>query len=153
MVDLSLGRNEELRTPLSEGRRWEDEVPTRLTVNAGYDDDGTPDVDRKPVAVFANDCLRFREGEATIREHVRTAFNEFMHDHDRQPRDFDDNGVTAKFGKRLSRTMSEHWEDITRTNRDGRAAYKNLEFTQTGREYLESAMEGLEDSSAPVTGR
>ncbi|NHX37815.1 MULTISPECIES: hypothetical protein [Halolamina] len=153
MVDLSLGRNEELRTPLSEGRRWDDEVPTRLTVNAGYDEDDTPDVERRPVAVFVSKCLQFREGEAVKRTDVRTAFNEFMLDHDREPRDFDDSGVMAKFGKRLSKAFGDDWDDITRTNRDGERAYKNLQLTTVGVEYLEDAMEGIEDAAAPLADR
>lgn len=153
MVDLSLGRNEELRRPSEEGVGWDDEVPTRLTVNAGYDEGDTPTIERRPVALFVDKCLRFREGEAVKRTKVRSAFNEFMLDHGREPRDFDDNGVMAKFGKRLSKAFGDDWDDITRTNRDGERAYKNLELTTSGAEYFDEAMEGLEDAAVPITDR
>jgi len=151
MVDLSLGRNEELRTPLSEGRRWDDEVPTRLTVDAGYDDDGSPDVDREPVKAFAERCLRFSEGSAVKREKVRVAFNDFLQDHDREPRDFDDSGVLSKFGQRLAKALGDDWEDISRGTKDRDVTYTNLELTRVGEEYYENAMSGLEDAAAPIT--
>jgi len=154
MVDLSLGRNEELRTPLSEGRRWDDEVPTRLTVDAGYDDDsGQPDVDREPVKAFAQRCLNFREGAAVKREKVRVAFNDFLQSHDRNPRDFDDSGVLSKFGQRLSKAFGDQWDDISRGTKDRDVTYTNLEFTAVGEEHYENAMEGLEDAAEPVTDR
>ncbi len=150
MLDLSLGREEELRRPSEMGINWDDEVPTRLTVDAGYDeDDGTPDVDREPVKAFAERCIRFREGSAVKREKVRVAFNDFLHSHDREPRDFDDNGVLSKFGQRLKKAIGDDWEDVSRGTKDRDATYINLELTSVGEEYHENAMDGLEDSAAP----
>jgi predicted transcriptional regulator len=150
MTDLSMGRNEELKRPAEMGMDWPDAVPTRLTIEAGRDDDGSPDVDREPVAAFAEKCLRYRDGGVVKRRSVRTAFNEFMHDHDRSGRDFDDQGVVIKFGKRLGKAIDE-WDNVTQTKRDGENAYNNLVLTEMGEQYVDAAMEGAEDAAAPIT--
>lgn len=150
-VDLSLGRCEQLRTPAEVGVHWDDEVPTKLMVETGYEEDSSPDVDYEPVAVFAEECLRYDDTEAIQRQRVRTAFNEFMADHDRERRDFDDDGVVTRFGKRLGDTF-EDWDKLRRTTRDGKVAYGNLTLTARGQQYLDDAMEGFEDAAAPIRG-
>jgi len=152
--DLSLGREEELRRPRRvDDVEWDDEVPTKLRVNVGTDEeDSTPDIDREPVELFAQRCLRKERDSDVKKEDVRTAFNEFMLDHDRSTRDFDDHKTATRFGQRLASAL-DYWDEIGRSVVDGRESYRHMALTTAGQEYLSAAYEGLEDSAAPVTDR
>lgn len=142
--------SEELRRPVNvDGISWDDEVPAKLMIDAGYDedDDGMPDPHEQPVAAFAARCVRHEPGSAVKKTKVKTAFNEFAHDHDRGGWDFDDKGVQSQFGQRLSSAIDGEYGN---TKRDGEVAYGNLELTAVGKEYVDRAMEGLEDAASPI---
>lgn len=141
--------HEELRRPLTvEGVDWDDEVPTELRIESGQPaDTGRPDPEVAPVAAFADQCLRYSRHSGVQREKVRTAFNAFAADHDRGTWDFSEQGQMSTFGQRLADVFDD---GLGETRIDTERAYKHVELTSIGREYLDTALEGLESSGEPI---
>lgn len=129
--------HEETRYPTAEGLDWPDAVPEELHIgdHRVADDDDSLDVRFAPVQAFADECLECRAGEKVKKKLVKSAFNEFVTDHDIEPWDFDDQGTLVTFGTRMKDATEM---DIPPTHVQGDRAYQNLRLNSTGKEYLNS---------------
>lgn len=129
--------DEELQEPVEvPGVVWPDEVPDRLSIDPFKEhvEDERPDPEVFPIQAFAHDCVARSPGKNTRKAEIYEAFNAYAEYHGHDPWDFDDHGVSIKFGGKLKENVDG---DLKNTSvGQGEQAYQDLRLTGTAQNYL-----------------
>lgn len=151
--DLSGGRCEELRAPKDvDGVDWPVDLPRELQFSERRDKESSdePHPVETPVAAFCEECIVYDKSQSTMRKRVYAAFNQWSFEHDERDDstwDFDDRGVSSRFGRRISTYFEP--KELGTTTVEHKSAWKNIRLSPRGEAYLERALDqndGLEDA-------